>query len=166
MPDSDPTLFQPSIDPGDALRAREGKPPWRLQSLGYASFFGGPLASGILGWINGRRLGSRRGANVALVAGLVLTIATLLGAILLAGGGQEFLEQTRARGGRLAFRLGGVATFLIFRQAQNSADRLFQMQSQTEAADRYSSLWGPGFAAALVGGVIQGSLLVALAQIL
>ncbi|GLZ00109.1 hypothetical protein [Actinoplanes sp. NBRC 103695] len=46
-------LFTPTV----RERPVSGKRPWRPESIFYAAFFGGPLTAGLLGVINGRRLG-------------------------------------------------------------------------------------------------------------
>jgi hypothetical protein len=70
-------LFSPTISaPAPAAR------PWRVSSLVYPSFFGGPLAAAVLGVINGRRLGLSTGVLLGLAGiGLVGIVARVLAAV-------------------------------------------------------------------------------------
>ncbi|MFG1606544.1 hypothetical protein [Actinoplanes sp. NPDC049265] len=56
-------LFRPTV----RERPVSGRRPWRPESIFYASFFGGPLTAGLLGVVNGRRLGLP-GSKVLLIA--------------------------------------------------------------------------------------------------
>jgi hypothetical protein len=71
-------LFRPTVREFPV----SGKRPWRPESIFYAAFFGGPLTAGLLGVVNGRRLGlpTPRVLLIALagVAGFGLWIVAAL----------------------------------------------------------------------------------------
>ena len=55
------------------------KPPWKPRVSGRMAFWLGPLAGGIVAFINLRRLGARRKANLTLLS----TVATLILALVI-----------------------------------------------------------------------------------
>ena len=60
-------LFTPTV----RERPVSGKRPWRPESIFYAAFFGGPLTAGVLGVINGRRLGLPASKNLLIALAAV-----------------------------------------------------------------------------------------------
>ena len=50
-------LFAPTLSQTARTELPPGEKPWRLNSQFYVAFFGGPLAAGTIGYLNGKRLG-------------------------------------------------------------------------------------------------------------
>jgi hypothetical protein len=59
-PERDADLFSPSLTRSVRRDLPAGSRPWRLASQFYVAFFGGPLAAGAIGLLNGKRLGLPR----------------------------------------------------------------------------------------------------------
>jgi hypothetical protein len=143
----DDDLFAPSLTQSERHHPSEGDRPWRLTSLFYVAFFGGPLAVGAIGYLNGKRLGlpgKRQGASLAIgVAGFLAALAVAV----------AFVDTEAGRGPRLMIAVAGVAAFAGIRELQKDADRLYAVKLDDEVA--YDSLWAPGFAAVLVFGIFS-----------
>jgi len=142
MPDE---LLRPTIGADVDLSVR----PWRLMSQAYVAFFGGVIATTVIAFLNARRLGvvaSKRRLIVALGAvGLVVAAVVL-----------TFLtdDTSTSSGIRVAIRVVAVATCLAQLRIQQPMDRAFQLRSS-----EYASLWGPGIAAVIGGGLVEVVLL-------
>jgi len=132
-------LFTPTI----RERPASGRPPWRPDSIMYPAFFGGPLAATALGLMNGRRLGLTAGP---------LTVIALAGAAAFAAR----LAITAAFDGRSGIRfigaVAGVLVWLVVLGFQRRPFRAFTLGDREPA-----SLIGPGFAALLVGALVEAA---------
>ena len=136
-------LFTPTVTDKASDLAR----PWRVDSLLFPGFFGGPLAATVLGVINGRRLGVGTRAQAAVVATGLLAIVGRLVVITAVG---EFT------GVRVVIALAGVTVWGAILLTQRRAFRGFQLTGGEPAR----LLW-PGLAAAIGGFVVEALLLVA-----
>jgi hypothetical protein len=136
-------LFTPTVTDKASDLAR----PWRVDSLLYPGFFGGPLAATVLGVINGRRLGVGTRAQAAVVtAGLLAIVGRL---VIITAVGQF-------TGTRIVIAMAGVAVWGAILLTQRRAFRGFQLTGGEPA----SLLW-PGLAAAIGGFVVEALLLLA-----
>ncbi len=125
------------------------RPPWRVGSQFWVAFLGGPLAVGVIAWLNAGRLGlpaPRRHAMLAL-AGLAFVA-------LLAGLAWSLAALDPAHGGRALLRrsgqAAGVLVYLALAGLQRTADRRHQA-----FGGEYASLWVPGLLAVLGGAAVQ-----------
>ncbi len=143
----DDDLLAPSLTQSERRELPEGERPWRLSSQFYVAFFGGPLAAGAIGYLNGKRLGlpsTRLGAMLGIgVAGFV---AILVAAVLLT-------DTEAGSRPRILIAVAGVAAYLAVREVQKDADRLYGISLSDDQA--YDSLWAPGLAAVLLFGFLS-----------
>jgi hypothetical protein len=149
MPDE---LLRPTIGADVDLSVR----PWRLMSQAYVAFFGGVIAVTMIAWLNARRLGvPARGRWLILLSGLG---GFGLGAVVL-----QLLtdEVTIVSETRVVIRVIAVLTCLVQLRIQQPMDRAFQLRGA-----QYKSLWLPGLAAIVVGGVLEVVLLMLLEAVL
>jgi tetratricopeptide (TPR) repeat protein len=138
VPDDD--LFKPTI----IDRPMPVQRPWRVDSLVYPAFFGGPLAVMYLGALNARRLGvGGRQVALILLSGVVALVAQLLVFAL-------FLQDVNASAARVSFSLAGVAVWGVAQVAQRRPFRIFLLRGGEPA-----SLWGAGIGAAIASALIQ-----------
>jgi hypothetical protein len=135
-------LFTPTV----TARAGDLRRPWRVDTLLYPAFFGGPLAATVLGLINGRRLGIETRAIMAVAATGVVAI---VGRIAVIG---AFGDYT---GSRVVSALAGVLVWGMILVTQRRAFRAFQLTGGEPAG----LLW-PGLAAAIGGFVVEALLLI------
>jgi hypothetical protein len=134
-------LLRPTIGADVDVTVR----PWRLMSQAYVAFFGGVIAVTVIAWLNARRLGvPARGRRQILGSGLGGFLLVALVLELLTG------EVTVAPGMRIVIRVIAVVTCLIQLRIQQPMDRAFQLRG-----GEYKSLWLPGLAAVIVGGVLE-----------
>ena len=144
-------LFTPTLTQSERRLLPAGKRPWRLSSQFYVAFFGGPLAAGMIGYLNGKRLGLPRARLVAILAvGAVGFLAALSAAIVL-------VNAEAGRGPRLMIAVAGVAAFLAARELQKDADQLYGMNRGEEQA--YDSLWAPGLGVLFVFGFFSNAVI-------
>jgi hypothetical protein len=136
-------LFSPTISaPVPAAR------PWRVGSLVYPAFFGGPLAAAALGAVNGRRLGLGvlpllgigAAGLVGIVARMFAIAATISGSLPVNGVIRGAL---------------GLAVFAIAMLAQRRRYRAFELRGGEPA-----SLVGPGIIAVVAAIALDLLLLV------
>lgn len=143
----DDDLFAPSLTQSERRLLPAGQKPWRLGSQFYVAFFGGPLAAGAIGYLNGKRLGlpqSRLGAILGIgIAGFVAALAIAV----------VFVDAEAGRGPRLMLAVAGVASFLAARELQKDADRLYGVSLDHEQA--YDSLWAPGLGTVFLFGILS-----------
>jgi hypothetical protein len=126
-------LFTPTV----TARAGDLARPWRVDSLLYPAFFGGPLAGTVLGLINAYRLGvGRRGMAAIGAVGLVAVAAR----IALVGIIGPF------SGSSVVGALAGVAVWGAIWVTQRRAFRAFQFTGGEPAR----LLW-LGLVAAVIG---------------
>ena len=151
----DDELFSPSLTQTERRELAAGEKPWRLGSQFYVAFFGGPLAAGAIGYLNGRRLGLSRERLWALPA---LGIAGFLACLAATA---AFIEADAGRSPRLVVAATGVATYLAVRQLQKDADRRYGINRNE--GDAYDSLWAPGLVAVLVCGITSLVVLAGIA---
>ena len=143
MPDDD--LLKPTIVDTPASVDR----PWRVDSLVYPAFFGGPIAAAVLGAINARRLGvSGRTISLIAAAGATALAAQLLVAAF-------FLQETSGSVQRFSYSLAGVAVWGVVQVAQRRPFRVFLLRGGEPA-----SLWGPGVGMVIVSALTQFLLLL------
>ena len=149
MTERDDDLFTPTLQ--DAPSRAYADRPWRLSSQFWVAFFGGPLASAVIGYLNGSRLGiPERNKQLIVVAGVVgLALAIAFGFAL------EALEVGSAA--RLANQAAGVVAYGAIFKLQRSGERVYEFYAEGDA--EYDSLWGPGLAA-VIGLGLPSALLV------
>jgi hypothetical protein len=135
-------LFTPTV----TARASDLRRPWRVDSLLYPAFFGGPLAATVLGLINGRRLGLETRAIMAVAATGLVAIAGRIAVIGVFG---------QLTGARVVSALAGIAVWGAILVTQRSAFRGFQLTGGEPAG----LLW-PGLAAVVGGFLVEAILLV------
>jgi len=142
-------LFAPSLSQTSRTELPPGEKPWRLNSQFYVAFFGGPLAAGAVGYLNGRRLGVPSRGLVAIgaagVAGFVLAI------VLVATVDWELVRP------RIMIAATGVLAFFVARQFQKDADRRYGFGRDVELA--YDSLVRTGIVIALAAGIFSALVL-------
>jgi hypothetical protein len=149
----DDDLFAPSLAGVRRSLPPRGRRPWRLGSQFYVAVFGGPVAAGLVGLLNGRRLGLERG-RLAAIAGI--GAAALVAVAVVAAVVAERAEEQRPL--RLVAMAGGAVAYLGTRRLQRDADRRYGVgRSHTES---YDSLWLPGLGLVLLGGVVAALVLV------
>ncbi|GAA0945609.1 hypothetical protein GCM10009554_40640 [Kribbella koreensis] len=145
-------LLRPTIGADVDVTVR----PWRLMSQAYVAFFGGVLAVTAIAWLNARRLGvPARGRWLILGSGLAGFVAVAVALELLTG------EVTVASGTRVVIRVIAVLTCLVQLRIQQPMDRAFQLRGA-----EYKSLWWPGLAAVIAGGVLEVVLLMLIEAVL
>jgi hypothetical protein len=142
MPDE---LLRPTIGADVDISAR----PWRLMSQAYIAFFGGVVATTVIAVLNARRLG-------VPVKGQRLIALSGLGGLVLAAVALRLLtdEVSATSGTQVAIRVIAVLTCLGQLRIQQPMDRAFQLRGA-----EYKSLWGPGIAAVIGGGLLEAVLL-------
>lgn len=141
-----PTLAGPRRE---ALPA--GRRPWRLGSQFYVAVLGGPVAAGLAGWLNGKRLGLPAN-RLAAVAGIALAA---LVAVAIAAAAMSSEEN---RPLRLVSMVGGAVAYLGIREVQKDADRRYGAgRSDRES---YDSLWLPGLGMVVLGGIVAALVIV------
>jgi hypothetical protein len=146
----DTDLFAPSLTQTGLRELPAGSRPWRLGSQFYVAFFGGPLAIGAIGFLNGKRLALSQ-HRLWAIAGAAIAgfLALVVAAVVIDPGGRA----------RVLVAVAGVVSFLGIRELQKDPDRLYGLNR--DEGDAYDSLWGPGLAAVLVCGIAQAIVLVA-----
>jgi hypothetical protein len=126
--------------------------PWRVDSLVYPAFFGGPLAATYLGAVNARRLGvSGRHVALILAAGAAALIAMVLVTVLV-------LADASTGAQRITFSIAGVAVWGVIQLVQRRPFRVFLLRGGEPA-----SLWAVGIAVT-VGSILLQGLLLSLAN--
>lgn len=147
---ADAELFTPSLTQTTRRDLPAGSRPWRLSSQFYTAMFGGPLAAGLIGYLNGKRLGLSQerlwaiaGVGIAGFVALAIVSAALL--------------DTSGRG-RGIVAVAGLVCYLGVRELQKDSDRLYGLDRDDDEA--YDSLWNPGLVIALAFGIGQAVLLV------
>ena len=120
--------------------------PWRLQSQIYVGFFGGALAVGAIAFANSVMLGMPRRARVAIVGIALAAEAALLVVAALTEPGVVRLGNVAA--GLLAY----AGAYLL----QRSPDRVYHFH--TDEDEPYTSLFGAGLVAVIVGRIVDTSL--------
>jgi len=150
----DEDMFSPSLTQTARRELPSGEKPWRLGSQFYVAFFGGPLAAGAIGYLNGRRLGLSLERQLAIIG---IGIAGFAAALTVAG----IVLDDESGGRRLPLAIAGVASYLACRQLQRDADRLYGLDRDEDQA--YGSLWAPGLGAVLLLGTFS---LIVLAAVL
>jgi predicted MFS family arabinose efflux permease len=145
MPDE---LLRPTIRTDVDLSVR----PWRLMSQTYVAFFGGVIAVTVIAFINARRLGVDQAKRrlILLAGGLGLIAAAVVITVL--------TDDGTSSGLRIAIRVVAVVCCLILLRIQQPMDRAFQLRGVD-----HGSLWGPGIAAVIGGGVLEAILLAIVA---
>lgn len=145
MPHDD-DLLKPTITETPITTDR----PWRVDSLVYPAFFGGPIAVTFLAALNARRLGlgERKVALILASGAAALTAQLLVIAFLLQG--------TSSGAQRFSFTLAGLLVYLVVLWLQRQPFRIFMLRGGEPA-----SLWGPGIAA-VIGSVIVQFILIAI----
>ena len=147
MSEREDDLFAPSLGGLRRNALPVGRRPWRLGSQFYVAAFGGPIAAGLVGYENGKRLGlpNRR---LAVIGGVTLAA---LGAVVVAAAAYE----DASRG---LLTIGGVLAYLPIRELQKDADRRYR--AGRNPAETYDSLWRLGFGIVVVGIVLAGVLIL------
>ena len=149
MPDE---LLRPTIGAGVDMSVR----PWRLMSQTYVAFFGGVIASTVIAFLNARRLGvDAAKRRLILLAGVVGLAAVVVVFMLLPGDGDA------TSGLRVGTRVVAVLCCLAQLRLQRPMDRAFQLRGTD-----YGSLWIPGIAATIGGGVVEVLVLLLAARVL
>lgn len=132
-------LFTPTI----TAAPRSGAQPWRVSSLVYPAFFGGPLAVTVLGLVNGARLGLGRRAQLAVAgAGLGALLARV--AVGIATGGSWLGVRS------LVGSAAGVAAWLALAAVQRRPFRAYELRGGEPA-----KLFLPGLGAVFTVGLIE-----------
>jgi fatty acid desaturase len=147
---NDTDLFTPTLTQTGLRELPAGSRPWRLGSQFYVAFFGGPLAIGAIGFLNGKRLELSQQRLWAIAAAALAGFLALVVAVAVVDPGGR---------ARVMIAVAGVASFLVIRELQKDPDRLYAINRDED--DAYDSLWGPGLAAVLVCGIAEAVVLVA-----
>lgn len=118
--------------------------PWRVDSLVYPAFVGGPLAATYLGAINARRLGvGNRPIALIVATGAVAFIAQLLVIVLL-------LDEQSTGVQRLGLSAAGLAVWGVAKYVQRRPFRIFLLRGGQPAG-----LWGVGIGTVLASIVVE-----------
>ena len=139
-------LFRPTI----REQPTPGKPPWRPESIVYPAFFGGPLAAATLGLLNGHRLALPTGQLLAIAGAGVAGFAARVTVGALTDGNSTV---------RLAGTVCGLLVWLVVLSLQRRPFRVAILRGREPAR-----LIGPGFAAAIVCGLLEALLLAVLVR--
>jgi hypothetical protein len=147
-------LLQPTIPPAPPATER----PWDPRSQFYVAFFGGLVAVTAIAFINGRRLRlpASRLRSILLIGGAGLAIALTLAAVMPVEDDAGTFVNEGSRNIRLAGRVVAVLACLAFVKVQDVGDRFYRIRG-----GEYASLWVPGIIAAILGGLAQAALVVA-----
>ena len=139
-------LFAPSLGGLRRGAPPTGKRPWPLLSQAVVAVLGGPIAAGLVGYENGRRLGlpSWRLAAIAGVA-LAALAGVRIAASVISSDGSELP----------VLMVGGGLSYLAIRQLQRDGDRRYRAGRNARAS--YDSLWPLGVGVVLVG-IVLGAL--------
>ncbi len=125
--------------------------PWALTSQFWVAFFGGVLASTVITYLNGKRLGLPRARLQQIVlVGCVGLVATIAVGYMLTDTDVLSFRTEVLRGVRLSNRIIALVAYLIFYQLQKTADRAYHFYGGD-----YDSLWKPGIAVVAVCGLLQ-----------
>jgi hypothetical protein len=130
-------LFTPTV----STRASDLPRPWRVDSLLFPAFFGGPLAGTVLGLINGRRLGIGSRSLIAIAVTGLAVIATRISLIATLDIGSAL---------RVITGLAGVAVWGVILATQRRRFRAFQLTGGEPA----SLVW-PGIAVGVAGLIVE-----------
>ena len=152
-PPSGDDLFAPTL--GGRTTRREGSQrPWRLGSQVYVAFFGGALALTVIAAINAVKLGLDPARIAAIVvAGLLAFAGAIAAGVAYDGSGRN-----------VVVRLPALAAYGVAFLVQRQADRVYSWADDREEDEQYASLWVPGLAAVLAGGILQALLIVGLGE--
>ena len=148
-------LFTPSLSGGRLGVPPAGERPWRLGSQFYVAFLGGPVAAGLVGYLNGRRLGLPSARLAAIAAMGLASLAAVAVALAVVGGSDN-------RPLRLLSAVGGVVAYLGIRQLQQGADRRYGVGRRDD--ETYDSLWLPGLGIVVLGGLAAAVVLAVVAR--
>ena len=150
-------LLQPSLQEETPV-ATWLPAPFRLYSLLYVAFFGGPLAAAAIGVLQARRLRQsphRLGRVVAL--GMVAALGVGLTAVLLDNVAAFDAVETDLLF-RRANNLWGLLTWMALSRMLTGPDRRYTVR-HLELQEPRSSLWVPGLLAVFLVGSAQQLLL-------
>ena len=129
-----------------------GERPWRIGSQFWVAFFGGILAITVIAVINAARLGVSRNVRYIMIGIAVVALGVLSWLWFQKPPAEDFMKfWTGARDMRTWSRIAAVAVYIIFAAIQRKPDARYRIFSSGE----YSSLWGAGFAAVFILGMIQ-----------
>lgn len=139
-------LFAPSLAGLRRGAPPPGKRPWSLSSQVVVAVIGGPVAAGLVGYENAKRLGLPGQRQLAIV---VVALAALVGVGIAAaalGSGSSKLS--------LVAMIAGAIAYLPIRELQKAGDRRYRAGRNVRAS--YDSLWPLGLGVILVGIVFAG----------
>jgi hypothetical protein len=148
-------LFAPSLGGGRRRVPPAGERPWRLGSQFYVAFLGGPVAAGLVGYLNGRRLGLPPARLAAIAAVGVASLAAVAVAVAAVG-------ESENRPLRLLSAVAGVVAYLGIRRLQQDADRRYGVGRRDD--ETYDSLWLPGLGIVVLGGLAAAIVLAVVAR--
>jgi hypothetical protein len=151
MTREDDDLLSPTLAGTRHEALPAGRRPWRLGSQFYVAVLGGPVAAGLVGWLNGKRLGLAAN-RLAAVAGIA--VAALAGVAVAAAA----LKSEEGRPLRLVSMVGGAVAYLGIRELQKDTDRRYGAGRSDQ--ERYDSLWLPGLGMVVLGGIVSALVIV------
>ena len=122
--------------------------PWRVDSLVYPAFFGGPLAVTYLAAVNARRLGvdNRKVALIVATGAAALTAQVLVIAY--------WLSEVSTGAQRFSFSLAGIVVWGVAQYVQRRPFRIFLLRGGEPA-----SLWGVGIGTVIASLLLQFMLI-------
>lgn len=145
-------LFEPSVG-----QTRPYNPsPWNPASHVYVAFFGGVIALTAIAYLNASRLHLEEKAALRFILWGLGAFAAAIAVAYAIEGAVADSDQARSYV-RLGSRAVAIGLHFIFAARLKQSDRRFQF-----ADGEYESLWGPGIAAVIVGGIVQGVFLTAM----
>lgn len=133
---------------------------FKPQSILWPTFFGGPIAGGILFGMNYARMGRRELATRCWAAAAIVGVLYGIGAGLYLSQPGALENTTDSRGTTRLMRYAlmgasvGIGWFVAKHQEQRFA--AWESASRTPA-----NLWGPGLAAVVAGWVVLGAVILA-----
>jgi len=143
---------------------QESQKPWSLRSEFYVAFFGGIPGITFFAFLNGRRLRLSRelqrrmlfSAVIAFLAAVAITFGVLY---WLATTTTDIRSQTRLM--RLVPRGVALVYYYYLRRLQLPAYRVYQFTR----GGSYASPWAMGLLSILIGGTLQGLVLLVLVEL-
>jgi len=157
-------LLQPSLTESDD--AQGFARPWDPSTLGWLALLVGPFGSGLLMWLNQRRLGLRGGAHLLLVMALVGAVVMVVGIFFLpsqAEAAAQGMTEQRRDSMRIVRFVGNAVALPLAWWFLGEQRRRYRIAEQVNAPT--SALFLPGLGAFVVNLAVTFAVGLALVAI-